>query len=240
MGESLSLVSRFLKVAEADAGIARILAQKKQYTDSLAKKKDALSKQDHEYKKKKKVHDERKTVFAKEERFLKEEREKISDRRKGLSSHNNYKVQQAAERELDYVAKQINLKEETLIKSLTEIEEVSKEVQKHEELLSKLTEEFAALQKEHEEQLPSLEERLQKFTTTRQELLHGVDPSIVIQYDRVRAKYPMDPLVAINEQQQCSGCFMQIGPQILQQVHKASSFVKCPGCARILFLPNSN
>lgn len=233
---SRTLISLVQELSQLDATIARANADKKKLEGEIATRKEVLTKIHREASAKIKLFEERKSIYAKEEKFLKEERDKIADRRRGLGSHNNYKVQQAAEKELDYVARQINLKEDNLIKGLTEVEELEKESKAWREKFDASKLEYEAIQKEALETFPVIEERVQRAAATRQQLVQPIEPARLTLYERARSKFPTDPMVEVNAQFCCGGCFMNVGPQVVVQIHKGDSLVKCPGCNRILYL----
>ncbi len=231
-----TLLSKILELSKIDSQLARIASEKKKFQSELVLRKESLAKVQKEYQARQNAYEGKKTLYGKEEKYLKQERDKIADRRRGLGTHNNYKVQQAADKELDFLARQINLKEDGLINILTEIEELEKDASTWKEKLEALTATYQAYQKEAAETMPSLEERFLRFSTERQELVHGINPAQLTTYDRTRSRFAMDPVVPLNAQQACSGCHMNIGPQILVQIHRAENLVRCPGCNRILYL----
>lgn len=231
-----SLLSKVIELSKVDSSLARIAAEKKKYETEKAVRKDALSRLKKEFLTREKIIHDKKSSYAGEEKFLREERDKIAERRRGLGTHNNYKLQQAAEKELEFLARQVNLKEDTLIKMLSEIEELEKDLEQWITKATAAKNAYDACQKEITENLPSLEERFQRFSTQRQEIIHGMNPADLTLYDRTRSRFPMDPVLPLNAQQCCSGCFMNIGPQIVVQIHRAETLVRCPGCNRILYI----
>jgi predicted nucleic acid-binding Zn-ribbon protein len=230
------LISRIVELCSVDATIARIIAEKKKLeADAVKQKQNYLS-----FAKtagdKVSLFDTKQKAFKAEENFLKTEREKITTRRKELSSLNNYKVQQAAEKELDFAVRQIQVKEEALLATVDELDKLETESKQAQVELKDLRAKVEAFLKEAQETIPSLDERMQRQTVRRQELLQFVNPAYLQQYEKVRAKYPTDAVVALNSQAGCSGCNMSVGPQIIQKVMKGESIDKCPGCGRILYM----
>lgn len=232
------LLSKIIELSKVDGTLARIAAEKKKLEDQLAGKKTEDLKTAKDSDTKIKAHEEKQRLYTREEKFLKEEREKIAERRKGLSAHNNYKVQQAAEKELDYLARQVNLKEDALLKTLSELEALEKTAIDAKAKATSSREAFATFQKEVLETMPVLEERRLRATSERAELLKGVDPAQLTTYDRARNRFPSDPVVPVNEQGGCTGCYMNVGPQIVQQILRGL-IVQCPGCRRVLFVKPS-
>ena len=43
--------------------------------------------------------------------------------------------------------------------------------------------------------------------------------------------------MALNvEKKSCTGCHVQVRPQIVVELHKGEKLVNCPGCGRILYI----
>lgn len=232
------ILVQLIELSQLDSTIFRVLAEKKKLETGAVKKKQEYVAFSNQVQEKQKGFKSRKSQYQKEEQFLKEERDKIAERRKGLSTHNNSKVQQAAEKELDYSARQINLKEETLLATISELEKLEAENKKYLEELAAKRSELEKFLKEGQETMPSLEERIQRHTARRQELLRLVNPAFLAQYDRARTRYPMDPVVPLDAKGSCAGCFINVGPQLVQRIVKGETAERCPGCARIVYIPD--
>ena len=232
------LLSLIIELAEIDGVLARVTGEKKKLEAEAGKKKQSYLELVKLSDLKAKAFKDKKATYEKEEKFLKEEREKITERRKGLASHNNYKVQQAAEKELDFSARQLNIKEEALLTTLSEIELLEAQAKAASEVVKNDRKVLEAFLTEAKATMPSLEERLQRQTARRQEIIVNVDAKFLQQYERVRTRHPSDSVVAVNSQQGCSGCYMTVGPQIIVKISKYDSLVTCPGCMRILYLSN--
>jgi predicted nucleic acid-binding Zn-ribbon protein len=225
-----------IQLSKLDVQIATLLAQKRKLETELANRKQVIG--GHEGKKaaREKVLGEKKALCTKEEKGVKAERDRINERRAALNTLNNYKLQQAAEREIDFVAKQIGQREDLLLGLMREIETLEKEVADIDGVMKGLGEEYAALDAEASETIRTLDEQLGGLTTERAEhaaVLTG--QPILLAYNRIRDRFPSNPVVEVLNRDSCSGCFMKLGPQVVVQVSR-QDVVKCPGCGRILRL----
>jgi predicted nucleic acid-binding Zn-ribbon protein len=184
-----------------------------------------------------KISADKKALSAREEKGIKLERDKINERRRALSTLNNYKLQQAAEREIDFVSKQIGQREDLLLGLLREIDTLEKEVQEADAVLQGMRDELAAFQKASGEEIGAIEEDLKGLQAdrTKQAQLVG-NTQILTLYGRIVARFPSDPIVDVVNRDSCAGCFMKVGPQVPVQISRGD-VVKCPGCGRILKLP---
>ena len=235
---SNSLLTNIIELSEIDSIIARVTGEKKKLENDAGKKKKEYLAIVQVAETKKKAFLEKKTAYQKEEKILKEDRNKLADRRKGLGSHNNYKVQQAAEKEMDFTARQLNLKEEALLESIGVYEQLEKEANVAEEKSKAARSELELFLNEAKLTMPNLDDRLQRQTTARQEVLGKIDPKHQIGYERARTRHPMDAVVSLDAQSTCMGCHMNVGPQIVLKVSKGDALIQCPGCLRIVYLSN--
>jgi predicted nucleic acid-binding Zn-ribbon protein len=230
------IIYNLVELSKIDSTIARIIAERKKLESDALKKKQEFIEFSKIVSEKQKKFEDKKKEYLKEEKYLKEERDKISTRRKELSTLNNYKVQQAAEKELDFAIRQIQMKEETLLTSVDEMDNLEKDSIAAVNSLKQLRADTEKFLKEAQEIMPSLDERQKRQTASRVELLPKINPTFISNYDKVRVKYPSDAVVALNSQNGCGACNINIGPQALQKLIKAESIEKCPGCGRILYI----
>jgi predicted nucleic acid-binding Zn-ribbon protein len=219
-----------VQIAGLKAQLAQIESERKNRTQAISAlelKKDARSK----------VLADKKALNSREEKGIKLERERINDRRRALSTLNNYKLQQAAEREIDFVSKQVGQREELLLGLMREIEVLEKDVKETEATLDGLRQELTAFEAASAETVQGVQGRIEELQAerTKQAQLVG-NNQILVLYSRVAARFPSDPVVDVANRDSCSGCHVRLGPQVPVQISRGD-VVKCIGCGRILKLP---
>jgi uncharacterized protein len=225
-----------IQLSKLDVQIATLSAQKKKLETELAQRKQVISGHAAKRAAREKVLGEKKALCSKEEKSVKVERDRINERRAALNTLNNYKLQQAAEREIDYVAKQIGQREDLLLGLMREIETLEKEVGDVAGIIQGLEGEYSALEKESGETIKGLDEQLASLNKERTEhASHLTGQPILLAYNRIRDRFPSNPVVEVVNKDSCAGCFMKLGPQVVVQVSR-QDVVKCPGCGRILRL----
>ena len=236
--DNKTLLSRLIDLSKIDVALARINADKKKLESELLVLHNTMKKDEAEKAQKQKNFDEKNTRYQREEKRLRDEAEKLVTRRKALTSLNNYKLQQSAEKEIEHASRQIAAQEEALLSNLDEVEHLKTDI-------SKLDESLAVQKKLYKEKvtdakaaLVNMEERAGQHNRNRQELVVTIDQKNLTIYERVKERHIMDPLVTVNNNL-CTGCNMQIGPQVLVLIGKGDSLVRCPGCARILYVAGS-
>lgn len=224
-----------VEVSKIDSKLAQLRAELKGLESELKNQGERLRKDRLLYERAEGQYKERQESYSKEEKRIREEREKLVNRRKALSTLNNYKLQQVAEREIEQAAKQLDSMEESSIASLDEVELLKNEVKSLVAQISTLEESFEKLGQETEERIGQINLRLEELLGEKAALLTGIDRNWIIQYERIADRYPGQAIVALNGSS-CSGCFMQLGPQVVVEVMRADKLVVCRSCHRILYM----
>jgi len=228
--QSPSVLPIIIQLGKLDVQIATYAAQKKKLETDLASRKQVVVGHETKRAAREKFLNEKKTLCSKEEKSVKAERERINQRRAALNTLNNYKLQQAAEREIDYVAKQIGQREDLLLGLMREIETLEKEVADVTGVIQGLAGEYSALEKESGETIKGLDEQISSLNKERTEhASHLTGQPILLAYNRIRDRFPSNPAVEVVNKDSCAGCFMKLGPQVVVQVSR-QDVVKCPGC----------
>ena len=232
---SESLLSNLITLSKIDAAMARIFAEKKATETALSNKEAELKKALADKASKQKIAEDRRKKYNAEDVFIKDEQAKIVERKKALNTLHSYKLQQAATREIDYNSRQLKVREDGLLKLLEEAEQAEKALTASTEKLEALQKELEAARKDSAESLVLLEKRRSERAAEREAVLPSVLPAILQQYDRIKSRFPVDPMVAVSNNS-CSGCHIQVAAQLMVQIHKGDSMVRCRGCGRILYL----
>ena len=225
-------------ISSIDSRVAQIKAERKRLEDQLTEKKQAVEIAENDAASKLNTHAERKRVYQREENFLRDEQSKLVNRRKALQSLQSYKLQQAAEKEIEASSKQLSAQEENLITMLDAVEDLEQIATEAQTVLDGLKSELEALETDAAETFKTLDERANSQSTERAELIAETPADALRQYDRLSERYPMDTVVAFKDNT-CGGCFLNLGPQVMVQIGRADQIVRCRGCGRILYLGNS-
>jgi predicted nucleic acid-binding Zn-ribbon protein len=232
-----SILSSLIAIGKIDILLAGVLGRKKQIEGDLVARRQLVRGQEGKLESRRKVLDEKRALYAREEKSVKAERDKVNDRRQALGSLNNYKVQQAAEKEISFVSKQIGQREELMMGLLRDIEVLEREVTDLQTAVTGGRDELEACEKDSQSSLVALDAELQQLQARRSEQLEAIGPHPAVSaYNRIRDKFPMNPIVEVMNRTSCSGCHINVGPQVIVQLGRGE-VVKCSGCGRLLFLP---
>lgn len=233
---SETLISRILNLAEVDTSLLRILSERKKLQlefDSLNKdiesiKKDVLvlqakSSQD-------------KASYERETNRVKAEREGLAARRRALATLGNYKLQQAAAKEIDAAEQALSSHEDTLVALLDSSDQSEKLATEKELLLLDKEEARSEMLRDMKPTLETLAEREAKHEASRAEIIKFIDPKDLSVYDGARKKLAPETLSPIISGA-CDYCNLQTPHQMVIQVASGNSLQKCRGCSRILYVP---
>lgn len=229
------IISKLIKLSETDLKYTQVLAEKKKLEADLKEKTNLLNELKTALEVAKSAYQEKELLFNKQDKHIKGEKEKLVQRRKALSSLNDYKTQQKAEKEIEHANKQLSVQEDKLVEFMDASDDAKA---KKEDLANRITEvqgELDSFQAESEDHFKNIEERLVKYQTERQQLDTDVPLKVLNIYKRVSQRYPGGAIVPLKGNL-CSGCFCSLRPQILQQVARAAEMVTCQNCGRLLYL----
>jgi predicted nucleic acid-binding Zn-ribbon protein len=120
---------------------------------------------------------------------------------------------------------------------MREVEVIEKEVADAEVALKGMVDELKDFETKARESIAEIQAELKQLAAERVTKAQAVgNPQHLTLYNRVIARFPSDPIVDVVNRESCAGCFMKVGPQVAVQISRGD-VVKCPGCGRILKLP---
>jgi hypothetical protein len=124
--------------------------------------------------------------------------------------------------------------EEKIISLLDKIDKKRAELKTKEQKLRKEEAVLKDKKKEVELDIKEIEQSIHKLKTNKEALTEGVEEEILEKYEKV-LEYRDGYAMACIESGACSGCFMNLPPQIENDV-RLGNFVACPNCSRILYI----
>jgi predicted nucleic acid-binding Zn-ribbon protein len=128
-----------------------------------------------------------------------------------------------------------NQKEEEILYQMEDQDTIRKKLEKMEKTLTEIKEEIEVEKKTLEEELYNIENSLKDDIKLKELLLEEIDDKILDHYKvLIEKKDGLAVVPARNEL--CCGCFMNIPPQLFNDLKKRSDeFNFCPHCHRILY-----
>ena len=225
------------KLSLLDERLTRVLAERKgalEKLDVLKKRsKEARSRRDQS----RSLYENLKLRYDAEEREIEAEQKGLESRRRALSTFSNYKVHQSASAEVERARKLLEARQDSLLLSLEQLESFEKELERSSSDYSEAKTVYDGFLDESKQLFGRLEERYLKALNERSLTVESVPERILNDYEVVRARYPLDPIVAVVNQQ-CQGCFVTVPPQAMVDLAGRTKLIRCRGCRRILYLPD--
>jgi uncharacterized protein len=238
MNENQNILKNLVVISRIDSKIAAVVAERTKLEEKLNAKRRAAKASELDSREKAKAFQDRKAIYEREERHLKESQAKLVDRRKSLTTLGAYKLQMAAEREIEAASKQLLGQEEHFVKMLDQIEELEAAANQAQAAFLAVKADAESFEKEVKDALVTLEERIGEYTRERELEAPQLDERNVATYNRAKERFPMDAVVPLK-QNVCGGCFLELGPQMMVEIARGRTLVRCRGCGRILYLEES-
>ena len=168
------------------------------------------------------------------ERTLQEEGRKTMEKRMRLNRIKNIKELQALQREIDQIKESNARLEEELIQLLEELEAKGASVKAKEEEVKKLDEEWEAKRAEVEKQLAGIEESIAEASKARQAIARQLNGDLIERYELIFSRRGGVAVVGVTDGI-CQGCYMNIPPQLGNEIIRSERLNLCPSCHRILY-----
>ena len=234
------LIENLIEIGKLDAQIARILIEKNNAIKKYADVDNKLNQRALVLSEKSNLLKLKQEKYSKEESTIKEERQKLVDRRKAIYSFNDYKVQQTAQKEIEFASKQLDAREEHLLPVLDEIEILKKDYDNVLNDCKTLKQTLNKLQKDKDDIEATFKKREEESLQRKDVIIKDVPRDALQEYNKAKNRNPIDPVVSINSSNLCGGCSMKLGSQVVVDVSRGDKVVHCPGCNRILYINVEN
>lgn len=144
---------------------------------------------------------------------------------------------QALLHEIDIVKKQIGAKEERIIGVLMEIDEAKAAL---EETTTRIAQEQAGITAECakiDAELKEAEAERAALEATRGPVAAQVEAPLLAKYERIRRSLKSGDAVVPLNGESCSGCFMMVTAQTVNEILAGENFQSCRHCSRLLYSP---
>lgn len=128
--------------------------------------------------------------------------------------------------------------EEKILLSYDEGDNIQKQIDQEKASLAEEEKEFLAAKKEIEDVIRTNEEQVRGLNAQRARGIEGIDKATLQRYERILVN--KDGLAIVPLQNGvCGGCFMNVPPQVINEIKMNERMVYCEMCARILYLEDN-
>ena len=184
-------------------------------------------------------------VLTKERRSSEQElavqEEHIHKIRGRLTELKTNKEYQAHLFEIELARKKKDVLEEGVLSALERIEQNDKETKELEQLLADAEQLFQREKEQLEAQVNVLTQELSDLERQHQELAQLMDAKLLSRYSKLKSARKGYAVAQVRNGT-CSGCRLQIPPQLVAEVKRGDELLNCSYCHRILYweLPAEN
>ncbi|MCI0453604.1 MAG: C4-type zinc ribbon domain-containing protein [Candidatus Dadabacteria bacterium] len=160
-------------------------------------------------------------------------KDKIKKTEVKLFEIKTYKEYEALQKELSEV-KRINADlEENIIKEMETLEELEALVKEKDNALSERAKEYENAINGYNLEINEIKKAYETKNQEKKKLASLINPDALSLYERIRRRNGVVLVQARNEL--CTGCNMNIPPQLFNEVLTSTRMIQCPNCHRILY-----
>lgn len=194
---------------------------------------------------KKRLEDELKSSENRHKSLLLEQREcegditakqaDIKKKENQLLSVKKNEEYQALLHEMEMHKKQIAIKEERIIAIMMELDEAKSCLEEDKKRIGAEQEEITAECSKIDGELAVAVSERKALEGQRGPLIAEIDPSMLSKYERIRKAKKTGPALVPLQGESCSGCFMTITAQHVNEILAGDKFMPCNHCGRLVY-----
>lgn len=231
MNEKLSLL---IRLQECDSMLAGLSAKKnslpeklQQIDEEFQRFKESISQSAMRYEKLKTQREENELKVKKISEAMARSKEKLLD----VKTNKEY---QAMLKEIETAETSLGELESQIIILLEEMDELSIQVKQDQETLKQAEKNYLDDKKIIEEKLSSFDAESAEWNRKRSALQKNIPEDLLALYEKIRKRNQGVGVIPVWKAV-CSGCHMNIPPQLYNELQRSSDLLSCPSCHRIMY-----
>jgi predicted nucleic acid-binding Zn-ribbon protein len=177
-------------------------------------------------------------LHKEKESELKQGQEKLRKAKERLLEVKTNKEYQAMLTEIDTVEKSNGRIEEEILILYDRIDEIKGFVKGHEKDLKQYQGSYEAERKQIDEELASIDGELESQKKKFEALVPGLKPELLRRYEMIKGRRNGIAVVSARNSI-CSGCNMNLPPQLYNELQRSEELICCPNCNRIIYWDES-
>lgn len=170
---------------------------------------------------------------------LEMESERIKRSQLKLLEIKTNKEYQALLKEIETGKEHNSQREEAIIGMLEEIDRLKADYASTIERAHKERKEIEEEQAKVREQMVAVEQNIIHWHHNREEIVRELDPELLKRYTTLKERRNGIAVVLVKDEG-CQGCYVNIPPQMYNEVQKNKEIIICPNCHRILYRENKS
>jgi len=166
------------------------------------------------------------------EREIEIQNDLIAKSKAKLQAARNEKENKAAQREIDTIRRTIQEREKEVLEVMEAIESYRAAIEEHTREFAELEAALKATEEEGHKRMAEVETELGRTDSLRAELSAAVPQQLLRQYERIHKRLGVALVECIGGF--CTGCNMELLPQMYIELQRGEKIISCPTCNRIL------
>ena len=168
------------------------------------------------------------------DKLLRDESQKATDKRMRMNRIKNIKELQALQREIDQIRQANGEAEEELLNLMVEIDGLKGEIKAKQETLIEAQQDWQQKQEALQAQIAAIDQAVEKASIRRQSIAQAIDAVLMSRYQLIFSRRGGTAVVEVTGGI-CQGCYMNIPPQLWNEIIRSDKVNLCPSCQRILY-----
>jgi hypothetical protein len=226
-----------ISLQECDSQLVKLSAKKIKLPEKIRKMEEDFQSNKAIIELNKRKHDELKAQRADCETKVKKLNEGMVKTKERLLEVKNNKEYQAMLKEIETAEKTRGDIETQIIALMEEMDKLSVLVKKDDETLKQATLKYEEERKIIEDDLSAVDADTASWTEKRVGLQKSVPADLLAQYERVKKRNNGVGVISVWKAV-CSGCHMNIPPQLYNELQRSNDLLSCPNCNRIMYFQN--
>jgi predicted nucleic acid-binding Zn-ribbon protein len=125
--------------------------------------------------------------------------------------------------------------EDDILKFMEDIENTESAIKKEKQIFEEESEKTGAEIKTVESRIKEIEAILAELGKKRDEITPGINVRILKDYERILDGRGGVALVEVLNDA-CGGCYMQLPPQVINEIRMKEQIIRCENCQRMLYI----
>jgi predicted nucleic acid-binding Zn-ribbon protein len=168
------------------------------------------------------------------EREIEEERDKVERAKAKLMSIKTNKEYYAMLKEIEGTRRSNAAREEELLALLVRYEETEKRLAEQKAELDEVSAKYRERMVEVEARMGSFDGDIGKFLARKKQVSSGLEPGLARRFEMIFERRDGLAVVAAKNYS-CTGCHMNIAPQLFNLLQREDRIHTCPNCNRVVY-----
>ena len=168
------------------------------------------------------------------EREIEEERDKVERAKAKLMSLKTTNEYYAMLKEIEGTRRSNTAREDELLSLLSKYEEAEKRLSERKAELDEVTGRYRERMVDVEARMGSFDENIGKILTRKRQVASKLEAGLVRRFEMIFERRDGLAIIAARNSS-CTGCHMNISPQLFNLLQREDRIHACPNCSRILY-----